>query len=409
MLRPARFTSAVALVLLFLCVAVGGSAPVSDRGGLGGASSSGGYVPAIGSRGVPKATAAPFPTGGRVLGPVSVCAAPPQSTVTAATLQAGIRRLTSPQWRSADGGVSAALPDGRVLWFFGDTIKTPTANPGGMLGNSLLVSSGSCFTQFMPTGGGAVIPDEGSGAGSLSTWPTGAFAVNRGSWTEVYVFGNRVRRTTGMWGFTLLGTNLTRIAVPRGGAPHVVTTVEMTADDASTTHITWGASCVLLDGWVYIYGTRVVPGSLGREVYVARAPLADVQDPARWIYAGVGGWGGADRAVPVLDASPGTSHIISVFPRGMSWYVVSKAGGDFGSDVGVWVASRPAGPFRLIERVPRSYHEGGTQVRYMPLAHPEFTTGSTIVVSMSRNVTGGAAIASDYSLGRPEYFDLRLP
>lgn len=355
-----------------------------------------------------RAAAAPLPRGGESLQTDGECP-DVAGTPSVTQLQAGLAGIQSAGWRSADGGVSAAVSDGRVLWFFGDTVKLPGAAGPTMVGNSLLMSSGSCFVQVTHASPGALFADESKAGVQTVVWPTGVVTLDRGTWDEVWVFGNRVRRSGGFWGFTLLGTTLSRMAVPHGGAPRLLETRTVTPDDDSPTHITWGTGVYADGANVYVYGTRRVGGSLGREVFVARAPVASLDDITTWRYRGSGFWGGVEVATPVLSASPGVSHIVSVFRRDGATYLVSKVGGDLADDVGVWRASSAEGPFRLVGRTRRPYELTGHQIRYMPLAHPEYQTGSNLVVTMSRNVTQGTAIGADHSLGRPEVFTVTLP
>src|SRR5437763_1848499 len=55
-----------------------------------------------------------------------------------------------PVWSGGDGGVPVALPDGRILWMFGDTEVGPVVNnrfllPGPFVHNTFIVQTGSCF------------------------------------------------------------------------------------------------------------------------------------------------------------------------------------------------------------------------------------------------------------------------
>lgn len=358
-----------------------------------------------------RATSAParaLPPGGVPLMLTPTCESTSQRPG-AGALQRGMLTLTSDDWQSADGGVSALLGDGRVVWMFGDTRKEVGSRSVGMVSSSMLISAGACFSQAVGKDYGPVLPRSGSATAPIDVWPTAVTALDRGTWSEVLVLGNRLERSRGFWGFTLLGATVTRFVVPDGGAPRRLSTVQVTADVRDAGHITWGTAAVPADGWLYVYGTRVVAGSLGREAYVARTRPDDLDDVSTWRFAGPGGWGAAARAAPVVSAAPGTSHIVSVFHQGGAWYLVSKAGGDLGDDVGVWKAAGPTGPFVLRARSRHPYEVTGHQVRYMPLAHPQYDAGGRTVVSMSRNITAGGGVAADHSLGRPEFFTITLP
>lgn len=401
------------VMVLFAALVFAGSAGVregrghrSDDGGsaLGVQGQAAARVPA----GVVDGDAEPMPTGGTAMTMTPGCSATSVLPKTA-DLARSMQALDLSTWHSADGGVSAPLGDGRVVWLFGDTRQAATGGRPSMVSNSMLVSSGGCFAQAVAPGDGALI---GSADTDLTIWPTAVASVDHGSWTELLVFSGNVRRAHGFWSFTLLGTTLTRFAVPDGGAPRRLDTRQVTSDDVGDRDVTWGTAAVASGGWLYVYGTRVTGSSLGREVYAARTRMTSAADAGAWQFWGAHGWGAASSSgalVPVLSAQPGASHIISVLQRSGAWYVVSKAGGDLGDDIGIWRAAGPQGPFRLVERVPRAYALTGHQVRYMPLAHPELTRGRDVIVSMSRNVTQGSDVARNPQLGRPEFFTLTLP
>lgn len=402
-----------------LCLA--GSQSVVESGGEGGHSSvrsaNGPWSPIPpGTSGVPRAAkhAVPYPSGGVQLHAAQACPAVGRSSLS--QIAGAFSGFDSPDWLWADGGVSAPLSDGRVAWFFGDTVRTKTAQaPTTMVSNSMLLSSGGCLQQVLAMSGAPVVPD-GKGAGAAVTWPTSVVAVNRGSWDELFVFGVRVQRTTGFWGFTLLGTTLTRFAVPSGGMPKRLGQTQLTEDDPSHEATSWGTATLISSsgsgddaGMVYIYGTRRVGGRLGRALYVARVPLSKIDDVSAWQYRKADGWGDETQAAPLVGPRGGVSHIVSVFTKGTHTYLVSKIDGDLGDSIGLWRASSPSGPFTLVERLYRPYSKGGHLVRYMPLAHPELGTDTGVLVTMSQNATVPGIVTQDHRLGRPEFLTVPTP
>ena len=101
------------------------------------------------------------------------------------------------------------------MWLLGDTRRAP-GHGATMVSNSMLISTRGCFAQVLT--GGAVIPGPGVAGERLAAWPTCVISLDRGRWSELFVFTNTIRRHGGFWGFTLLGTSVTRFVVPDGGA-----------------------------------------------------------------------------------------------------------------------------------------------------------------------------------------------
>lgn len=196
---------------------------------------------------------------------------------------------------------AAPLGDGRVVWLFGDTRRAP-GHGATMVSNSMLISTRGCFAQVLT--GGAVIPDPGVAGERLAAWPTCVISLDRGRWSELFVCTNTIRRHGGFWGFTLLGTSVTRFVVPDGGAARRLETVALRADDDALDHVTWGTASVADDGWIVVYGTRAPTGGFGREVYVARTRPEDIENMARRQYRGATGWGTRRQMTPGTRLGP---------------------------------------------------------------------------------------------------------
>lgn len=346
-----------------------------------------------------------MPTGAR-LRSTGRCRGIPGET-TAAQLTSGMANFRENSWKWADGGVSARLGDGRVLWFFGDTIREPTAAARNSIApNSLLLSRGACFDQVLGEADGHVLPDIRGGASGFHVWPTAVVAVDHGTWDEVIVFGVAVHRTGGFWGFELGGTTLTRFVVPRGGTPQRVDQFQLTPNTFDENAVGWGTGAQLVGDQLFVFGTKREAERLGRSVYLARVPFSRVVDRAAWQFRSASGWGAERDAVPLLPAKQGVSHIIGTYVRDGKPHIVSKVGGDLGDHIGVWRASGFGEPFELVRTAEHKFRQNGERVEYMPLAHPEFNVTGQVLVTMSRNTLKSGVISHDWSLGRPIFFTI---
>lgn len=337
-------------------------------------------------------------------------AAGAQRTVSSAERTADMDALSLPTWRSGDVGVTTPLSDGRVLWVFGDTTRASGVTPR-MVDNSMLVSTGRCFAEVATPGGGSVM---GALTHDRACWPTSALTIPAGRRDLVVVGCSRVERGTGkdgLYDFSYRGASMAVFAVAKDGAPQRVTTVDLTADNADQEQINWGSALVGDGDWIYVYGSQQPKGSAGKGAYVARARLAQLGDHGSWqFWNGTRFTRGAAPAQPFLPASQGVSQTYSVVRRGGGFVLVSKQGGEFGANIGLWTAEHPEGPWRGYRAVPQSYSLGGGVVAYQPLAHPELPTPSgTFLLSMSRNTENFADLLRDPRKGRPMFLEVPGP
>lgn len=334
-----------------------------------------------------------------------------------------------PAWQAADIGASTQLSDGRLVWVFGDTVRTDAYSPQ-VVSNSMLVSSGVCAGQVLPDGDGPIVPDTTTdldGGGEVVHWPMSVVALEPGhefadgETTDVLVVLTARTRRGGTGNdaaldYAFLGTTASVFTVTAGGAPTLVESMEVTPDDASLDQVNWGAAATVTDDWFYVYGTRQVEGSFGRELHVARVPVDDPRDRSRWEFWDGGDWQAEiGSSVAVLPADGGVSQTLSVDaldPSGSAGFVaVSKQDGDLGDFATVWSAPAPYGPWTQGDRVPAPAGFDTGNLLYAPLAHPEIELADgRLLVSVSRNTTDfGRLLAEPTEVGRPVFTEIDRP
>jgi hypothetical protein len=172
-----------------------------------------------------------------------------------------------------------------------------------------------------------------------------------------------------------------------------------------------------LDGdTAYVYGTSNPdkPLVFGFAVRVARVPAASIRDRSQWRYWNGSQWSATeDDAREVIGPVGGVSQTFSVFRHGSRWYAASKRDGYLGSDLAMWAAPDPWGPFAdpvTVGRIPNSADDR-TIVRYMPLAHPELRTTDpdAVLVSVSRNSESLSLLSEFPLLYRPFFVEVPMP
>lgn len=332
---------------------------------------------------------------------------PPE--VTADLVNRVVAQADLPGWQAGDIGASAGLSDGRLVWVFGDTVRRPELAPR-LVANSMLISSGTCVSQVVASDRGPVVPDLPNG---IVHWPMSVVAVPSDTGDEVIVvLYARTRRGVGggTLDFEFRGTTAAVFTIGRAGVPQLDRLLQLTPDDGDLHQVNWGAAATVEGRWVYVYGTRVTrePYVFGRELYVARSPIADPAARETWQFWDGSEWqGGITRAAPVLGAHGGVSQTLSVNAVDGGWVAVSKRDGDLGDFVYTWSAPAATGPWvpRRALRAPAGYESG--ELAYAPLAHPDVPLSSgNLLVSISRNTTDPHQLLADPEVGRPVFVEI---
>ncbi len=318
------------------------------------------------------------------------------------------------QFMGADVGADVTLSDGRLLWVFGDTLRSSSFSGQRFVRNSMLVFDETCATVVTPADHGALIPDRADGVGY---WPMSIAKVARDGYDLVGVTANRVRSggdPGDSFAFTNLGPALALFIVPTGGTPQLLTVQDVGADSPDRARPAWGAATAVTDTWVYLYGTANPgqEGVFGYSLQVARVRPDDLLDVRAWRY-----WNGLDwvtdpaKAQQLIAATGGVSQTLSVFEQGGRWFAVSKRDEFLGSQLVIWSAFSPTGPFvagPAVASIPSDL-AGGT-LRYMPLAHPSLLPAKgSVIVSYSRNQTDVQKVQENPFLYRPRFLRVPLP
>ena len=342
------------------------------------------------------------------------CPPAPESPQGVASAEAGNVLLAAqnlPAWDAADIGASTLLGDGRIVWVFGDTLRS--GRTPAIVANSMLVSGGHCASQLLPARDGPVIPDA---AADTVHWPMSTLSWADGKRERLVVLCSRIRRggSGEMFDFRFLGTSMAMFDVTAGGVPQLRGVVRITEDNPDPQQINWGAASFHDGRWIYVYGTRQTGEAyvFGRELYAARVPLASPEDRSTWRFWDGSGWQPKpSSAVAVLGAEGGVSQTLSVDDLGGGLYLaVSKRDGDLGEFIYSWSAPSPIGPWTPHKGVPAPNDFDAGLLKYAPLAHPQVPLGTgQLLVAVSRNTTDFRRLVQDPELGVVEFVEVALP
>ena len=319
------------------------------------------------------------------------------------------------EFQGGDIGADTELQDGRRLFVFGDTLRSASFDGQRFVRNSMLVFSDDCAQVVLPADHGALVPDRADGVGY---WPMSIASVEREGYDLVGVAMQRVRSTadpmSDAFAFENLGPASAIFLVPRGRTPQLIEVRDLGPDSADPARPMWGAAAEVVGDTVYLYGTARPDedGVFGFSLRVARVRVDDLLDQSRWRYWDGERWSArAEDATALIPAVGGVSQTLSVFRRGGRWYALSKRDEFLGSDLTVWTAPGPTGPFTpsdALARIPSNAVTG--TLRYTPLAHPDLLARpGSVVVSYSRNNTDVGKVVADPTLYRPRFLRVPLP
>jgi hypothetical protein len=266
----------------------------------------------------------------------------------------------------ADGGASARLPDGRVLWVFGDTLQAgsqPICLPGncpfGYPHDTLAVQSAPGAQDLTPLHSG----QDGYAAGQFGYsgyqyLPNGS----DGSWlwagaliagaSHVYVICGRIAATAS-GSFTVVGLAVVEFS-PALAYEGIVNTPAQTG--ALGVEV-WSSAVRLAGGGYWLGGSD---GASVKQGDVAFVPPGDLMVPSKWqIHAGV---------IPQAD-QPGTAVALRRTSTG-TWQAFTKRGDAYGSNsVEELRAKAITGPWTVAKTWPAPV--GAGDVSYAVSLHPE--------------------------------------
>ena len=333
---------------------------------------------------------------------------------TAAGYEAAIDALNTDAWSGGDQSPSVALPDGRILWLYADTVQG-AERPDGSRGagsrfvrNSAILQTRGCFTPINGPGRGDLIPKAPNGD---HYWPASATVHGR----RLLVYADRARaiNPADPFGFSFIGTEVAEFALPGPASTRLRFRGMLPTPSSGRGHeaVQWGRSVIQDGARTYLYGTQNVVGQLGKPVYVARAPTETLTTPSTWTYWTGAGWSPAEWDVrPMIQTLPrGWSYQFSVHRIGGRYVALTKVNEYFAETVSALTARSPEGPWveQEVFRAPSDGTPG--ELRYSATAHPEVRLASgRLLVAVCRNNLDLRRVWADADLYKPDFFEVDL-
>lgn len=305
-------------------------------------------------------------------------------------------------WTGGDGVYSYELPDGRILWTFGDSFLG-TVNPDytregtPLINNCFVIQDGNSLTTL--SGGTEEIPEAYVKPWDNDNhwyWPGHGQVIGN----RLYMFMLRLRSSGagGVWGFEHIGTDMAVFSLPD---LEIIDQYEI----ARTNNYLMGVSTFREGETIYVYGTR---SSVGKRCLAARI---NVQNPDVVEYWDGEGWGSNFIGNAHLLRSNGEDLVVSnqftVFKHKGKYRMLTQE--DFlGSRIHIYSSDSPTGPWsnrQLVYDTPETEGDIFTYNAFLHehIVHPQ----KGVLVTYSVNSQNFWDLFSDARIYRPRYFWLK--
>lgn len=273
-------------------------------------------------------------------------------------------------WTGGDATYSIPLPDGRVLWLFGDsfmgTVKPDRSRPpSGFQRNAFVVQDGTNMTTLTGGSSAYLVPAEAG----WWYWPGHGYA--HGDTLQVVMFGFK-STGGGAWDFAYASVDIATFHLPD------FTLLSMTrkVTDPPTNY----GACVLQDGeYTYLYGSEKV--GFSKFLHVARVHGTDLN--GAWEYYTGTSWSSDPAASARVFAN--VSDEFSVFKHNNRYYLLTQHH-ILGGEIYLYDSDSPAIGFdhkRTVYCTPQSQEPN--LFTYNAFAHTQFSNNGELLVSYNVN------------------------
>ncbi len=295
-------------------------------------------------------------------------------------------------WIAADATLSVPLPDGKVLWLFGDTFldnldaATNTIPCLFQVRNSMMVQDASDRSRFI-----TILDNQSTGVNRTPVklvnndttlfWPGHGYV--RGD--TVITFWTRYHNTK----LTRMGIYAVKIFWPSmANASAIKSILKIPISDSELNDFEFGTSLIPDEssGFLYVYGHR--KNGFVLEPCLARCPVGNVT--GKWEFYDGTGWSvNPLNAKKISDEA--VSPTFSAFRLNGKYYLISQENGyltcGLGRQIFALSANNPYGPFvnkKTIWVINDKYRDS-YMVTYNATSHPEFISDNELLVSYNVN------------------------
>lgn len=295
-------------------------------------------------------------------------------------------------WISSDAIISVPLPNGKILWMFGDThldnlnVATNTVPCMFQVRNSMMVQDAVDRNQFI-TILDKTKNDINRTSVKLVNNDTTLFWPGHG-----YVLGDTV---TTFW-FRYHSTKLTTIGIyavkmywpTLTDATAIKSIKKIPVNDASLKDFEFGNAVIAHEAsnFLYIYGHK--KNWIVLEPYLARCPLDNVM--GKWEFYDGSGWT-SDLTKAKKISNEWVSPSFSAIKLNNKYYIITQENGfltcGLGRQMFAYSSDTPFGPFvnKKTIWVMNDMYKGSYMITYNGTAHPEFNANNELLISYNVN------------------------
>ena len=294
-------------------------------------------------------------------------------------------------WTGADATYSVALPDGKILWMFGDTFlgsvtATRMRTGGPLIRNTFILQDGDHMQTIVSGPPGNPQPIVKPTNPEEWYWPGDATVYqDELQWVVLRLAPTNVN---GAFSFKYVGFDLAILSLPDLTLKEIINLPL----DASKSY---GAAILEDDEYTYLYGISDAPAQ--KRAHVARVAGKDLEKP--WQY-----YNGADWTETPSDhiIANGVSDQFSVIKDAGKYYLITHEI-IFGNRIYIAESDDPQGPFSNVRTLYCTPETGGNIFTYNSFVHPELSVAGELRISYNINSFDFNDIFMDADLYRP-YF-----
>lgn len=310
-------------------------------------------------------------------------------------------------WTGSDATYSIPLPDGRIVWMFGDTfldtVYADRSRPvSPLIRNTFMVQTATNYNAFTTLVSGTIddpqalvdTPDPAT----EWYWPGDGTAT--GDNLYVYMMKFHATGAGGGFGFAYESTDLVKFSLPS------ITEVSRTTVWDDDPDLLFGAAVMEVGDYLYLYG----PESAGILKYVqaSRVPLSNLYAPLEYYNAVTDTWqstfpGPSGRLAKISGGNVDVSAQFSVFYNAGKYRLVTQEG-LLGRDIFTWESSSPVGPWKTKKKFYTTPDDPDKVYTYNAFVHPEITNADGyILMSYNLNAISFGDLFTNADTYRPKF------
>ncbi len=286
-------------------------------------------------------------------------------------------------WNGGDGAYSLLLPDGRIIWSFGDSFygvvdpgRIRNGNKNVMVRNAFLVQESKHSDHFVSLNQGelehteTLIKYKDFDEHQKWYWPLDATVYE----DQLQMVLMRMKKNgEGMWGFAGEAIDLAVFTLPQLELTNII--CNKVSDD-----LPYGSAiCEAGDGYTYLYGSSRT--GLTTWMHIARAPQGNLTND--WQF-----WNGTEWQAEPSDFAihRDVSSMFSIWKENERYFLFTQEP-NLGRKLFLFESESPMGPFinkKLLYEIPAE-HGTGDMFSYNAIVHPELSTPGELLVNYSIN------------------------